>query len=59
MGMETLESCKHLGLHLEKTIEDTLEITMRNTEPKRIKEDSKVPHLPQICYTEHCSTTLS
>ncbi len=33
MGMETLETCKHLRLHLGKTIEDTIEITMRNTEP--------------------------
>ena len=37
MGIETLETCKHLGLHLGKNIEDTMEVTMRNTEPKRIK----------------------
>jgi len=37
MGIETPETCKHLGLHLGKTIEDTIQTTMRNTEPKRIK----------------------
>ncbi len=37
MGIETPETCKHLGLHLGKNIEDTMEVTMRNTEPKRIK----------------------
>jgi hypothetical protein len=37
MGIETPETCKHLGLYLGKTIEDTIQSTMRNTEPKRIK----------------------
>jgi hypothetical protein len=37
MGIETPETCTHLGLHLGKSIEDTMEATMRNTEPKRIK----------------------
>jgi hypothetical protein len=37
MGIETPETCKHLGLNLGKSIEDTMEATMRNTEPKRIK----------------------
>jgi exonuclease III len=37
MGIETPEVCKHLGILLGKTIEETIEATMRNTEPKRIK----------------------
>jgi hypothetical protein len=37
MGIETPETCKHLGLYLSKNIENTIENTMRNTEPKRIK----------------------
>ena len=37
MGIETPENCKHLGLYLGKNIESTMECTMRNTEPKRIK----------------------
>jgi hypothetical protein len=37
MGMETPENGKHLGLYLGKIIESTMECTMRNTEPKRIK----------------------
>jgi hypothetical protein len=37
MGIETLANCKHLGLYLGKDIENTMECTMRNTEPKRIK----------------------
>ncbi len=34
---ETPEVCKHLGIFLGKTIERTIEETMRNTEAKRIK----------------------
>jgi hypothetical protein len=37
MGIKTPDTCKHLGLHLGKSIEDTMKVTMRNTEPKRIK----------------------
>jgi hypothetical protein len=37
MGIETRGNCKHLGLYLEKNIESTMECTMRNTEPKRLK----------------------
>jgi hypothetical protein len=36
-GIETPEVCKHLGIFLGKTIERTIEETMRNTEAKRIK----------------------
>jgi hypothetical protein len=37
MGIKTPYTCKHLGLHLGKSIEDTMKVTMRNAEPKRIK----------------------
>jgi hypothetical protein len=37
MGIETPEVCKHLGIYLGKSIEETIAATMRNTEPKRIK----------------------
>jgi hypothetical protein len=37
MGIETPDVCKHLGIFLGKTIEETMEATMRNTEPKQIK----------------------
>lgn len=37
MGIETPEVCKHLGIYLGKSIEETIAAIMRNTEPKRIK----------------------
>jgi hypothetical protein len=37
LGIETPQTCEHLGLYKRKNIENTIENTMRNTEPKRIK----------------------
>ena len=37
MGIETPDVCKHLGIYLGKSIEETIAAIMRNTEPKRIK----------------------
>ncbi len=37
IGIETPEVCKHLGIFLGKTIERTIEDTVRNTDAKRIK----------------------
>ena len=37
MGIETPLICKHLGIHLGGTIEETMTATMENTEAKRIK----------------------
>jgi hypothetical protein len=37
IGIETPKVCKHLGIFIGKTIERTIENTMRNLEAKRIK----------------------
>jgi hypothetical protein len=57
MGIETPETCKHLGLLLGKNIEDAIETTMRNTEPKRIKRRTREPLPQRTCSTEHFLST--
>jgi len=59
MGIETPETCKHLGLYMSKNIENTIENTMRDTEPDRRREEEFwEPHPRQTFCTEHFLSTL-
>jgi hypothetical protein len=39
LGMKTTHNVKHLGLHLRKTIDSTVEVTLIKIEPKLIKHE--------------------
>ncbi len=56
LGIETPQNIKHLGLHLGQDIERMVTETMIKIDPKALSGGFWQQHLPQISYTELCSS---